>query len=108
MIEKDIFLKLMKKIEDARIREDKIQEHINCIFDSSFAIMENPVWEPLDELFGILTGTDRDFLAWWLWEGKKGYEIYVDDKVYVVDTPEKLYDYLCVINTKDETEEDKK
>ena len=106
MIGKKEFLDLMEKIENAKAREDEVQGHFNSIFNSSFAIWENPLWTPLDELFGIITGTDRDFLSWWMWEGKKGYEIEVDDKVYIVDTPEKLYEYLCVINN-DETKETK-
>lgn len=100
MIGKKEFLDLMEKIEKAKAREDEIQEHINGIFNTSFAIWENPAWGPVDDLFGLVTGTDKDFLAWWMWEGKKGYEIHVDGKEYIVDTPEKLYEYLCVINEK--------
>ena len=112
MISKETFcdaLDLIKfRQEEIKQLESIQQDYIACIFEQQYDSFYEAICDlivesmklPSDEVIG-------DSIRWWINEtncGKDEPNVYVDDEKFVLDTPEKLYDYLIKYEC-EETEE---
>lgn len=102
MISKELFCNALNFIkfrqEEIKQLESIQQDYVACMFEQQYNgfydIISDLIAEsmklPSNEVLG-------DSIRWWIYEtdcGKYKPNVYVDDKKIVLDTPEKLYNYL--------------
>lgn len=103
MVNKDEFVKILERVQDASETEDKIQN----ILDNSKSLTMNDfadfrgIIAPNDDIIISLLDNmfDTDMISYWCWElefgkrYKKGSITYADGTNIDISTAEKLYDY---------------
>lgn len=92
MIDKKAFLKIMEYIAKQHAKEAALSRAISDCFDNMVNINDN---RNLDALLMLAKATfDPDELINWFEFDHTNFEIGTDDKKVVLDTSEKLYDYM--------------
>ena len=97
MIRKELFCRAMKTI--------KRQEDINQYFmkatqaiGNGYVIqsLSNPILDMLLLVLKEETGDKYDYIQWWLYEATADHTVRWENegKVWALDTPEALYDYI--------------
>ena len=103
MISKDEFLKAIGKLKEQRAYEDNFDEHMGKAMPGSYApVYEDALWRLSIHLLEMLCEDNFENIGWWVWEtdfGKSGAKIRWTEedgthKEVVLDSAEKLYDYL--------------
>lgn len=97
---KELFLRAIEEIQNHRRKENKFLEALDVLSQYTsnevflYGDYETLVIDILEQVMN-----DEDTIAWWIYETDFGKEermnkIEVDGKLLVIDTAEKLYNYL--------------
>lgn len=104
MITKEEFQKAIEALRQQNAVDDNFQTHMEAAFPGSYApIYENLLWTLSVHLLELLMEDPYKYIGWWVWEthfGKEHPNVTwtspdgETEKVWVLDTPENLYDFL--------------
>lgn len=104
MIIKEEFLKVIEVLKQQNTVDDNFQTHMEAAFPGSYApIYENRLWTLSVHMLELLMEDPYKYIDWWVWEthfGKEHPNVTwtspngETEKVWVLDTPENLYDFL--------------
>ena len=104
MITKAEFIKAIEALKQQDAIDDNFQTHMEAAFPGSYApIYENCLWSLSIHLLELAMEDRYEYIDWWVWETKFGKDNPnvtwnssdgEPEKVWVLDTPEALYDYL--------------
>ena len=104
MITKAEFIKAIEALKQQDAIDDNFQIHMEAAFPGSYApIYENCLWSLSIHLLELAMEDRYEYIDWWVWETKFGKDNPnvtwnssdgEPEKVWVLDTPEALYDYL--------------
>lgn len=117
MITKEEFQKAIKALKQQNAVDDNFQTHMEAAFPGSYApIYENHLWTLSVHLLELLMEDPYKYIDWWVWETNFGKEHPnvtwtspdgETEKVWVLDTPENLYDFLVENAKRDSSGENK-
>lgn len=98
MISKELFYSVIDKIQKQDIKINNFTNALGKICDG-YPIFDadNLYLSALLEVLHFEMNDTDEFIDWWLWEGvEKKVGIKTEDGYvwYLIDTPERLYDYL--------------
>ena len=97
MLSKNVFCDALNAIKEQSKINEEFSKALETVGDGFFVFgAKNKL---LDALLSVLKDgmNDKyDYVDWWLYETSAGYDVWdkSNDKHWVLDTPEKLYDYL--------------
>lgn len=102
MISKELFCNALNLIkfrqEEIKQLESIQQDYIACMFEQQYNSFYDTISDLIVESMKLPTNEVLgDSIRWWIYEtdcGTKEPNIMVENENFVLDTPEKLYDYL--------------
>lgn len=104
MLSKKVFCDSIRSIKEQSKINENFSKALETVGDGFFVFgAKNKL---LDALLSVLKDgmSDKyDYIDWWLYETSAGYDVWdkTNDKHWVLDTPEKLYDFLVETSEED-------
>lgn len=110
MISKELFCNTLNLIkfrqEEIKQLESIQQDYIACMFEQQYNSFYDTISDLIAESMKLPSNEVLgDSIRWWIYEtdcGKYKPNIKVGTKNFVLDTPEKLYDYLIKYESEEE------
>jgi hypothetical protein len=101
MISKKTFVSILKDIKDQEVIDENFGKSLETVCDSWCIYgTKNLKYRALFLLLKEIFNDEGEWITWWLYENVEKYVYYKNKKKKLIDTPEKLYDFLIKNNKK--------